>query len=135
MIDPLSIYLGKLIGLAFLIVGISLFSKPQDYQNTCKDVAKSNAIMTLISFIPLVIGLAIVIGHNIWIEHWIVLVTIIGWLILIAGVLRLFFHKEIMKRIAKIANNKKYFVWTGIIMFLVGAYLAGKAFFGHKFFF
>jgi hypothetical protein len=135
MIDPLSIYLGKLIGLAFLIFGIALFSKPQDFQSTAKDVARNNAIMTLISFIPLVIGLAIVIGHNVWVEHWIVLITILGWLILFCGILRLFFHKEIMKRLAKMANNKKIFVWTGIVMFIIGAYLAGKSFFGHRFFF
>jgi len=135
MVDSLSIYLGKLIGLAWLIVGIALFSKPQDFQGTVKDVAKSNAIMTLISFIPLVVGLAIVIAHNIWVEHWIVLITIIGWLTLICGIIRLFFHKEIMKKMAKAATNRKIFVWIGIIMFIVGAYLAGKGFFGHRFFF
>ncbi len=135
MIDPLSIYLAKLIGLAFMIIGIALFSKPQDFQSTVKDVAKSNAMMTLISIMPLVIGLAIVISHNIWIQHWIVVVTIIGWLILFCGVLRIFFHKEIMNRFAKIANNRQYFIWIGIIMFVIGGYLAGKGFFGNKFLF
>jgi len=135
MIDSLSIYLAKLIGLVFMIFGIALFSKPQDFQNTLKDVAKSNAIMTLISIIPLTLGLAIVICHNIWIQHWIVLITIIGWLILIVGILRIFFHKEIMKKCAKMANNRLYFVWLGIFMFIIGGYLSGKGFFGEKFFF
>ncbi|MBN2478693.1 MAG: hypothetical protein JXA94_00530 [Parachlamydiales bacterium] len=133
MIDPLSLYLSKLIGLAFIIIGIALFAKPHDFQNTVKDVAKSNAIMTLISVCPLVVGLAIVIGHNIWVSHWIVLITIIGWLILVCGVIRLFFHKEIMEKMAKIATKKHYFVWVGIALFLVGCYLAGKGFFAEKF--
>ncbi len=135
MIDPLSIFLAKLIGLAMLIIGIAIFAKPQDFQNTVKDVSKSNAIMTLISIMPLVVGLAIIISHNIWVNHWIVIITFLGWLITAIGVIRLFFHKDLMKCMAKCCMNKKPFVITGIIMFVVGAYLAGKGFFGNKFFF
>jgi len=133
--DPLSIFLGKLIGLAWLIVGIALVTRPQSFQDTVKDVAKSNAIMTLISFIPLVIGLAIVIGHNVWIKHWTVLITIIGWLVLICGLMRLFFHKEIMKYMAKTATNRSFFIFWGVILILVGGFLTAKSFFGQAFFY
>lgn len=129
MIDPISIYLAKLIGLALIIIGISLFSKPQDYQDTLKDVAKSNAIMTFISIVPLILGLAIVIAHNVWIEDWTVIITIIGWCIFLSGILRLFFHKKLMNLYMKIANKKRFFMIWGIILFFVGLYLAAKGFY------
>lgn len=135
MIDTLSIYLAKLLGLSFLIIGIALLFKTKDFQNTAKDVAKSNAFMTLISIIPLVIGLSIIIGHNIWEKNWTIIVTIVGWLIFIAGIIRLFFHKHIMKTCAKISKNKKAFVWAGIILIIIGLYLAGKGFFEETFLF
>lgn len=135
MMDALSLYLARLLGLAFLIVGIALFSKPKNFQDTVRDVSKNDAIMTIISFMPLVAGLAIVIGHNIWVSHWTVVITVVGWLILIGGIIRLFFHKEVMAKMAKMATNKKFFVYMGIFLFLLGAYLAGKGFFGQKFFF
>ena len=133
--EPISIYLAKLIGLAWLIIGIALVTRPQSFQNTVKDVAKSNAIMTLISFIPLVIGLAIVIGHNVWVKNWIVLVTIIGWLTLLCGIMRLFFHKECMKYMAKTATNRSFFVFWGVILIIVGGFLTAKSFFGQQFFY
>ena len=135
MIDPLSIFLAKLLGLALLIIGIAVFSKPQIFQDTIRDVAKSNAVMTLMSVIPLIAGLAIVLSHNIWKQHWIVVITILGWWILLVGILRLFFRKELMQRCTKFAGNKRAVIWIGVIMFAVGAYLAGKAFFGPRFFF
>lgn len=135
MIDSLSIYLAKLLGLAFIIIGIALFSKPQDYQSTMRDISKSNAMMTFVSVIPLIIGLALVLRHNIWILHWVVVITIISWLILFAGIIRIFFHKQMMHKFSKIANKRRFFIWFGIFMFVVGIYLAGKGFFENKFFF
>jgi hypothetical protein len=131
--DPLSFYLAKLIGLTLLILGIALVTRTQSFQNTVKDVAKSNALMTLISILPLVVGLAIVISHNIWIKHWTVLITIIGWLILLCGLARLFFHKELMKYMAKTAVNRSFFIFWGIIFIIFGGFLVAKSFFGTTF--
>ncbi|EKE21446.1 MAG: putative membrane protein [uncultured bacterium] len=129
MIDYLSIYLAKLIGLSFIFIGAALFFKPHDFQNTIKGIAKSNAIMTLVTIIPLVVGIALITSHNVWVANWSVIITIIGWLIFINGIARLFFHKKIMKYCVKAANNKKYFIAWGIILFIIGLYLAGKGFF------
>ena len=134
-VDALSFYLAKLLGVVLVIIGIALFSKTKHFQDTVKEVSKSDAFMTLISFLPLVAGTAIIISHNIWVKHWIVLITIIGWFIFLTGVIRLFFYKECMTYMAKMANQKNPFVYSGIFLFLVGAYLCGKSFFMHKFFF
>src|SRR3972149_11380281 len=125
MIDSLSIFLAKFLGLSLLIIGIALFSKYKDFQDTVKDVSKNDAIMTIVSIMPLISGLALVISHNVWEMKWIVVITIISWLILITGFVRLFFHKEMMKKMAKMSGNKNYFIYSGIALFLVGLYLCG----------
>ena len=135
MIDSLSIFLAKFLGLSLLIIGIALFSKYKDFQDTVKDVSKNDAIMTIVSIMPLISGLALVISHNVWEMKWIVVITIISWLILITGFVRLFFHKEMMKKMAKMSGNKNYFIYSGIVLFLVGLYLCGKGFFLEKFIF
>jgi uncharacterized membrane protein len=134
MISPLTYFLAKLFGLVFIFVGAALFSKPDDYQATAKDVAKNNAIMTLISILPLVAGVSLIISHNIWIKNWPVIITVLGWVIFLCGIIRLFFHKHIMKYMGKQSTNKSFFVSVGILLFIFGAYLASKGFFGNKFF-
>jgi heme O synthase-like polyprenyltransferase len=134
MISPLTYFLAKLFGLVFIFLGVSLFSKPHDFQNTAKEIAKSNAFMTLISLIPLVAGVSLIISHNIWIKNWPVIITVLGWVIFFCGIIRLFFHKHVMQYMAKQAANKSFFVSVGILMFIFGAYLASKGFFGNKFF-
>ena len=63
------------------------------------------------------------------------LVTIIGWLTLLCGIMRLFFHKECMKYMAKTATNRSFFVFWGIFMLIVGGFLVAKSFFGQAFFY
>ncbi len=129
----LSIFLAKLIGLALLIIGIAILGKTKNFQDSVRDCSKNHAIMTLISFMPLIAGLAIVISHNSWDKDWTIVVTLVGWLILLIGVIRLFFHKDIMMKMAILAKNKNMFITIGIVLIIIGGYLAGKGFYGSKF--
>ena len=118
MISPLNYFLAKFFGLVFIFVGAALFFKPQDYQANAKDIAKSNAIMTLISILPIVAGVSLIISHNIWVKNWPVIITVLGWVIFFCGIIRLFFHKHIMMYMGKQANNKSFFVSVGILLFI-----------------
>ena len=123
MFDTLSIFLAKLIGFAFLIVGFALIIKTKNFQKTFKEISKSDAFMTLIAILPLVAGLGVVLSHNIWINNWTVMITIIGWVMLIIGLVRLFFHKFIMEKIAMISKNKITIKTIGLVLIVIGAVL------------
>ena len=120
----LTFYLAKLIGFSFALIGLSLIVRTENFQKTTKQISTNDAIMTLISIMPLVLGLAIVIGHNLWMTEWPVVITIIGWIILVCGVFRLFFHKALMKTMATYSTSKSLFQIIGIILLIVGLYLA-----------
>lgn len=122
--DPLSIYLAKLLGLYFVIMGMAVFFRTAHYQRSLKEISGSDAIMNIISILPLAVGLSIVIGHNVWVKNWTVLITIAGWVILIKGVCRLFFYKRTMKHMEKIADRKSLLSFAGFIMFVVGVVLS-----------
>ena len=100
------------------------------FQKSIKEISGSDALMTLISILPLAIGLSIVLGHNVWKMHWSVLITIMGWLILVISICRLFFYKKIMQIMA-IKSEQKYFVMTmGVIIIIIGAVLSYLGFIG-----
>lgn len=129
MIDALSIFLGKLMGLSLFIFGLAMVARIENFQKAIKEISHSDAMMTLISIFPLIAGLSLVISHNIWVKDWSVVITIIGWIILIIGIMRLFFHKEIMKVMAHKYKDKSFFITLGIILMIVGIYLTYMAFY------
>ena len=127
--EALTYFLAKLIGLTYAILGLSILVRTESFQKTIKSIASNDGIMTLISIFPLIAGLAIVIGHNEWVGHWPVVITIIGWVTLIVGVLRLFFHKTMMTFMAKKAENKSFIHFCGVVLLIVGVYLIYMSFF------
>jgi hypothetical protein len=128
--DQLTFYLAKLLGLYFLIIGISIIFKTSHYQKSMKELSTSEALMMLISIMPLVVGLSIILGHNLWVKSWPVIITIIGWLIFLVGLIRLFWYKKVMKIISKKADHKSFLVTMGVIVTLIGAGLTYLGFRG-----
>jgi hypothetical protein len=71
-----------------------------------------------------VAGLTIVNSHNIWIYGWETLVTIIGYLVIILGLSRMFFP-QIQK--AEFKNNNSILI-VEIILIVIGMLLTFKAY-------
>jgi hypothetical protein len=122
--NDLSLYLAKLIGLTIFILGTAMVVNKSNFQKTAQEMSHSHAFVTLIAFIPLVIGLAMILAHNVWVMDWPVIITLFGWLIFLCGIIRLFFHNYIMKLLVKISRTGKKFLYGGIIMIFLGAILA-----------
>jgi len=78
------------------------------------------------TFVP---GLAIVYFHNRWTGGWPVLVTLLGWLSLIVGLLRMVFPAELAGLAAKIAPSAAAVFPVFAVLFLgIGVFLTFKAY-------
>lgn len=77
----------------------------------------------LSGYIALIIGLVTVILHNVWVADWRVVITILGWVTLIKGVVRIGFP-ETTKKLVPTFRDKPFLsqVWLVIAIFL-GAWL------------
>lgn len=117
-----SAFLGRLLGLSFIIIGIAMVLRREDFENSIQEIGKNDALMTFISFLPLVIGLAILLGHNIW-DSWAIVITLIGWIMAVVGFVRLFFHKEVMQKFLDIVNHPNRIIVSGTVLLILGLYL------------
>ena len=73
-------------------------------------------------------GLSIVRKHNIWVRSWQTLITIIGWLGLVLGTLRMFLPQLY---ISKFRNDNSAFV-IELFLILIGLFLTVKAYLPSK---
>src|SRR5437588_637815 len=83
-----SIFLAKLIGPVCLVLGLALLLNGAAVRKMAQTFLDSPALIFLSGIITLPAGLAIVLTHNVWTADWRVLITIIGWLSIIAGIIR-----------------------------------------------
>ncbi|MCZ6860678.1 MAG: hypothetical protein O7I42_10445, partial [Alphaproteobacteria bacterium] len=82
----LSIFLSKVLGLYLLLVCTAVLLNRRHFPRLIKEFSESLAVVVLSGFIALVLGLLIVVSHNVWSADWRVIITILGWFTLAKGV-------------------------------------------------
>lgn len=87
----LTVFLSRLIGLFAILVALSLAAHKQATVETLTALVRNPPLLLVFGMIWLIAGLGMVLGHNLWSGGVLpVVVTLVGWLILIRGLLLLF---------------------------------------------
>ncbi len=86
-----SILISKIIGIIYFSFGIGLFFNPFYYQKVFKELFENTSYLILGGILAIIFGVFIIQYHNNWVKNWIVLITIIGWVALLKGILLLAF--------------------------------------------
>ena len=124
-----SLFLAKLIGPFFVIVGIGLFLSRDSYRSAAEEVIKSRALFYVFGALALVGGLAIMLNHNVWVWDWPVIITVIGWLMIVRGTLRILFPQQVGDLAARmLAQAPRLLPVSGAVMLVLGAILCWKGF-------
>ena len=126
-----SIFLARLIGPVLITVGIALIFNSDTYRYMAEQFLVSYALIYVAGIIALFAGLAIVNTHNIWHWKWPVIITILGWMSVIGGIIRILIPQEgqIIGTAVVGAN-----LWPGIpglVMLFFGLWLFYEGYLAH----
>ena len=120
---PLTLFLAKLIGAYALIMSAWMLVRRDVALQMIESVSREPVAIAFVGMIRLVIGLAIVIGHDIWSDTTAALVSLVGWITLISGFLTLFLPPQTVRDIfSRMAYEKRYPVFA-LISFALGVAL------------
>lgn len=125
----LSLSLAKAFGLGFVLVGLGMLGNAKHYKAMLDDFMKSPALMYFAGVVVLVAGFFLVLKHNVWEGGWPVLITLFAWLTLLKGAAYLLFPGQMME-LGKAMNKKDYFMWYGLLLLALGAFLLYVGFAG-----
>ena len=84
-----SIFIARLIGPVIIVAGLSVLFDRQRFRSIAEEFLASRALMFLGGMMVMLGGLAIVLAHNVWTSDWRVIVTLLGWLLVISGAIRI----------------------------------------------
>lgn len=124
-----SIFLARLFGLYLIIIAFVYFFRKTFLREVFRDFYNNSALVVVTSIINLFIGLLIILNHNIWEYSWRVVITLIGYLSLLKGILNLF-APEYGKKMATKVMEGNILMYSGVISLALGLYLLYHGFFG-----
>ncbi len=129
MTEPLTIFLARLIGLYCLLFGLAMVVRKEAMLEMVAALIRNGPVLLIIEVIGVTAGLAIVLGHNVWSGGALpIIVTLLGWIILIRGVVLLFLSPQGKVRFFEMFRFAElFYLYVGITLVL-GLYLTFAGF-------
>jgi hypothetical protein len=124
----ISTYLAKLIGPIFLTIGIGMLVNGLYYRVLIGEALASHVLIYLSGVLSLLAGLAVVIAHNRWSGGWPVIITVIGWLMVIGGVIRIVVPQVVQTVAAIVYTGRAAIIVVAILCVALGGFLSFKGF-------
>jgi hypothetical protein len=99
-----TVFLARFLGSFYLIFG-SLFIVTKQLGRTI-EMTDDKSFVISTGYITLLMGLATVVLHNVWVADWTVVITLLGWFTLIKGIIKVGFPEQIRER-SQMFRNKQ----------------------------
>ncbi|MEN6385430.1 MAG: hypothetical protein ABFD79_09540 [Phycisphaerales bacterium] len=99
----------QLIGIVYISVAIGIFTAREFYNKVASEFLNNPPVYYIGGLIAIVAGFLLVSFHNIWVKDWALIITIIGWIALLKGILLIALPK------AMITFSRRFIGMTNII--------------------
>ena len=129
---PLTLILARAYGVAILVVALSALFAPRRMKAALADFARSPGLTFISALFAIVLGLTLVILHSIWADFPAALVSLLGWVILIKGIVLIAMPEGVTK-LGVAAGDSATIIraWAAFALLLGAVYLvigfAGRA--------
>jgi hypothetical protein len=123
--------IAALIGPLLAALGVTILVNRDLFPSIAAQIAQEQGLILLSGILLLLAGLAIVRAHNVWSGGWRVLVTVLGWLAVVGGLLRMWFPwlaAPIVEALSGGGAPVAPIVVGGLAMLALGAFLTYKAY-------
>jgi uncharacterized membrane protein len=126
---PLTIFLSRFIGLGTLVLGLAMVLHQQSFVEIASRMLHDGPLLFVSGLITLSIGLAIVLGHNIWSGGVLpVVITLFGWIQLIRGLIFLLAPPDALASLSEHMDFEKFLPIAAAIALILGFYLTFMGF-------
>ncbi|EKD44121.1 MAG: hypothetical protein ACD_71C00233G0008 [uncultured bacterium (gcode 4)] len=119
-----SIFLAKLLGPLLAVVALSILMNGNTFNHILKEFPKSSYVLYLSGLMAYAMGALIVLNHNVWVMDGFVIITVLGYLALVKGILILLFPDGMIKMVSKMDFSGWLLTFVGIVYLFIGLYLS-----------
>lgn len=117
-----------LAGPVMMAIAAAILVNRQSIVGMINEVSSGRGFIFFAGILTLIAGLAIVRAHNVWAAEWTILVTVIGWLAIIGGIVRIVWPDQIADVSKKILSGENTITAWALVALLLGAFLTAKGY-------
>src|SRR3989344_8559136 len=103
-----SIFLARVIGLTSVVSTGAILVHYREFLLLEAQAVKNKFSVYTSGFVFLLMGVSLVVGHSVWVLDWRVVITLLGWAMLLKGLGRLFFPDSITKLVEKKQRHRAF---------------------------
>lgn len=122
-------FLSKILGIYLIIVSTAMFLHMDQFRNYATLLINDAPLMLVTGLFTLVLGILMVVSHNIWQWHWRVIITIFAWIALLKGASIIFYPQFMDKSTLLFLQNTTVVYIAAGFDFIIGILLS---YFGFK---
>lgn len=117
-----SIILAQILGIIFVVLGLSMLLNRKWTVGVVEEITRSQGIIWLAGLLTLMMGSVVVAFNNVWTSGLPLVITVVGWLMLIKGAVILILPGSAATYYRKV-NKGPVFAWGGTIVLVLGVLL------------
>ncbi|MDF2379624.1 MAG: hypothetical protein P1V18_05425 [Candidatus Gracilibacteria bacterium] len=119
-----TLFLAQLMGPLMVLLSLSFLIKEKWYIDLFKKLHNDGLFLFLDSILETIAGLAIVLSHNLWNTPTEIIISLMGWALILEGVSIMLLSKTVLRDLMKNFNNPSWIKISGIIALVAGGYLS-----------
>jgi hypothetical protein len=123
-----SSFLARLIGPTFVVIALGMLINLGIYERMIAEALRPGILLYLSGLLSLLAGLAIINLHNTWHMDWRVIITVLGWLMTIGGIIRIVAPQITISIGSTVYSGRAPTIVVALIVGALGAFLSVKGY-------
>jgi hypothetical protein len=126
-----SIFLAKVFSLYFLVMSIGMVSNPMGTRVALQGLLDCPGALYLSAVLTLVLGVLLIVSHNVWVWGWPLIITLLAWWVFIKGAVRVVYPaidrhmKDMINCTGAYYSSAIFVLVIGAILFYIGFFVYG----------
>ncbi len=119
-----AVFIAKLTGPALVVIGVGVLLNEPNYSAMITEATHSPTIIYLSGLLSLLPGLAILNVYRMWTADWRVVITILGWLLAIGGIVRIVLPQFTTTLATTLYSTSASLTVFAVFVLVLGGYLS-----------
>ena len=123
-----AVLIARLAGPLFVVIGLGILLNTSSYTGMVVEAVHSPTLVYLSGVASLLAGVAILNAYRAWTASWRVVVTILGWLCVIGGIMRIVLPAIVTSLATTLYSGPTALMVAAVIVLILGAYLSYESY-------
>ena len=124
-----AVYIARIVGPLFVVLGIGILLNQGIYTDMIGQAVLVPVLIYLSGVLAFTAGVAMLNGYHAWTADWRVIVTILGWIMVLAGIIRIVLPAVTAVAAIALYSGTSVMPIAGVIVLVVGAFLSYQGYF------